>query len=258
MKILLIILLVMGTVRADIPPPKVGIDQHIGAQLPMDLPFQGETDRHMRPLREFFRPERPAIFVMGYFECPQLCSVVMNALVSSLTEIKPQVGRDFDVFFVSIDPKETADLAAEKKRNYVRSYGKEETTDGWHFLTGDSQAIASLAKSIGFRYFYDADLRQFAHASGLTIVTPTGKISRYFYGIEFPAKELAVALEDARSEHEGSPAVELLLMCYHYNPITGPYGMVIWRILQGSALLTLGVLGYFIINNLWKERKEHP
>lgn len=237
------------------PPPKVGIDQNIGGQLPMSVPFRSDVDGRERPLGSYFTTGRPAIFVMGYFSCPQLCSVVMNGLVQSMSEIQPRVGRDFDVFFVSIDPNESWDLGAQKKRSYVRSYGKLDSTNGWHFLTGSKESINRTAKAMGFRYWYDPELKQYAHGSGFAVVTPSGKLSKYFYGIDYPAKNVAAAIRDARKGQDGSPVQELLLMCYHYNPITGPYGMAIWRSLQGAALLTLGALGFFIVQSLRRERK---
>ncbi|RYD27646.1 MAG: SCO family protein [Verrucomicrobiaceae bacterium] len=249
-RVMLLFYIMVGAATAAIAPPEVGIDQNLGVQLPMDRSFRDDVDGRERPLGDYFTPGRPAILVMGYFRCPQLCSVVMNALVESLTEIRPRAGRDYDVFFVSVDPTETAGLGARKKRAYVRLYGKPETTGGWHFLSGESESIAKLAEAVGFRYVYDYKLRQFAHGSGIAVVTPTGKVSRYFYGIEYPAKELAAALREARQERQGSRVEELLLMCYHYNPITGPYGMAIWRTLQGSAALTLGALGFFIIRSV--------
>lgn len=255
---LLVLLALVRLATATVAPPAAGIDQHLGAQLPLDAPFRDDAGGGERPLGSYFHPGRPAVMVMGYFGCPQLCSVVMNALVSSLTEIQPRAGKDFDVFFVSIDPKETPVIGAAKKRNYVRLYGKEETAGGWHFLTGKQASIDRLAQAFGFRYVYDPELRQFAHGSGCAVVTSSGKISRYFYGIEFPAKNLAVALRQAREEKQGSRAQELLLLCYHYNPIIGPYGMAIWRTLQGGALLTLGALGFFIIRSVRREKEVSP
>lgn len=239
-------------------PPDVGIDQHIGTQLPLNLPFRDDADQRMRPLGGYLHGGRPAILVMGYFGCPQLCTIVMNALVESLTEIHQRVGRDFDVFFISIDPLETAALGAAKKRGYVKLYGKPDTADGWHFLTGEQPSITALAQAVGFRYRYDPELKQFAHASGLSIITPSGRISRYFYGIEFPAPELAAALNQAAGEQQGHKVTELLLLCYHYNPITGPHGMAIWRAMQGGALLTLFGLGFFIVRSLRQEKEGTP
>jgi protein SCO1/2 len=236
-------------------PADVGISQKIGSQLPLDALFRDDADGRERPLGDFFRTGRPAILVMGYYRCPQLCSVVMNGLVESLTKMRPAVGRDFDVFFVSIDPNETADLGAEKKRAYVRLYGKFESRGDWHFLTGPEASIRGLSQATGFRFQYDEKLRQFAHGSGLLILTPTGKISRYFYGIEFPPQEMADALKLAANEREGDRVSELLLLCYHYNPISGPYGMIIWRVLQAGAVLTLGSLVAFIVRHLMKEKR---
>jgi protein SCO1 len=258
--IILSLLWVLPTIAgaAQITPQDVGIDQHIGTQLPLDLPFRSDTDHRQHPLGDYFHARRPAILVMGYFGCPQLCTVVMNGLVESLTEIHPRVGTDFDVFFISIDPRETPDLGAAKKRGYVKLYGKPATADGWHFLTGDQDSVTALARTVGFRYRYDPETNQFAHASGFAIITPGGRISRYFYGIEYPAPELAAALALAADEREGPRVAELLLLCYHYNPITGPYGMVIWRTMQGGALLTLCGLAFFIVRSLRQEREATP
>ena len=241
---------------AQMKPPDVGIDQHIGNLLPLDMPFRSDADRGDHPFRYYLRPGRPAVLVMGYFACPQLCTVVMNGLVETLTEIHPRVGRDLDVFFISIDSRESCDLAAAKKRSYVKLYGKPDTADGWHFLTGSQEAVTALAEAVGFRYQYDKEINQFAHASGIMIITPSGRISRYFYGIEFPAAELAASLRQAADEHDGHKVTELLLLCYHYNPITGPYGMAIWRTMQGGALLTVWGLGFFIVRSLRQERKR--
>ncbi len=259
MRLRVLLVLWISAVRlwAAVAPPDVGIDQHIGARLPLDAVFRDDSGDD-RALGSYFHTRRPAILVMGYFGCPQLCTVVMNGLVESLTEINPHVGRDFDVFFVSIDPKETAKLAAEKKTGYVRRYGKPETAAGWHFLTGPRESIARLSQAMGFRYQYDPELKQFAHGSGLAIVTPDGKISRYFYGIEFPAKDLVAALKLAGTGREGNNVEELLLLCYHYNPLNGKYGMIIWRTLQAGALLTLGGLGFFIVRSVRRDKEVAP
>ncbi|WP_267906627.1 SCO family protein [Luteolibacter pohnpeiensis] len=237
-------------------PQRVGIDQNIGQQLPLNLPFRDDEDGQEHPLGDYFRSDRPAIMVMGYFECPQLCTVVMNGLVESLTEIKPRVGTSFDVFFVSIDPNETAKLGAKKKHSYVKLYGKPETAHGWHFLTGSQKSISALAQAIGFRYQTIPNSTQFAHASGLTVVTPKGKISQYFYGIEFPPKELVKAIHQAGEEKEGNKVKELILLCCQYNPIHGQYGMIIWRTLQVGAAMTLLWLAFFIVRNLRGPGKE--
>lgn len=255
MKFLLFFLALTLVARA-IDPPDVGIDQNIGTQLPLGRAFTDDADGQEKPLGDFFRSGRPAILMMGYFECPQLCTVVLNGVVESLTEIKPTVGRDMDVFFISIDPKETRALAADKKKTYARRYGKPESAPGWHFLTGPQESITAVAAAMGFRYKYDPEIKQFAHASGLAIVTPTGKISRYFYGIEFPPADLVKAISGAKEEKEGSPVKQLLLLCYHYNPLNGKYGKIVWRALQIGALLTLGTLVIFLLKSLRSEKRK--
>lgn len=254
--LIVMLLFAVATAQAGVvPPPDVGIDQHIGARLPHDAPFRDDGDGREHPLGDYFQTKKPSILVMGYFGCPQLCTVVMNGLVQSLTQINPHVGPDFDVFFVSIDPRETAELGAAKKRQYVLRYGKPESAAGWHFLTGSKSSITQLTSAMGFRYQYEPELNQFAHGSGLAILTPDGRISRYFYGIEFPPQELANSLKQAAAGREGNRVTELLLLCAHYNPLTGKYGMAIWRSLQGGALLTMAGLGWIVVRS-GRKRKE--
>lgn len=237
-----------------VAPTDVGIDQRIGERLPMGAEFRPADGGPARPLGAWFRSGRPAILVMGYYGCPQLCTVVMNGLVESLTRIRPDAGEDFDVLFVSVDPGETPELAAEKKRNYVRGYGKPDSAPGWHFLTGERGSIRALAGAVGFRYAHDEERDEYAHGSGFAVVTPEGRVSRYFYGIEFAPDELAAALDTAAAGNQGEPVRELLLMCYHYNPLKGPHGLLIWRVLQVAALATLGGLAWFVIRNLRREK----
>lgn len=236
-------------------PPDVGIDQHLGKQLPLNVPFRDDVDGAEHPLGDWFHTGHPAVVVMGYFGCPQLCTIVMNGLVESLTEITGRVGRDFDVFFISIDPNETPKLGAEKKTTYVLRYGKPETAHGWHFLTGSTTSIKAVADTIGFRYQYQPEHKQYAHGSGLVVATPTGKLSQYFYGIEFPPEKMNAAIKTAQGEKQGHSVEELLLLCCNYNPISGPHGLVIWRSLQGGALLTLTGLGWFVVRSVRHDQK---
>lgn len=250
MKALSMLWMMLMVASAETAVTGVALDQNLGAKLPLQAIFRDDDRGTEKPLADYFQSGRPAILVMGYFGCPQLCSVVMNGLVESLTQIKPRASRDFDVFFISIDPAETPGLAAAKKARYVRLYGREETADAWHFLTGSAESITEITRATGFHYRHDAATNQFAHASGVLIVTPGGTISRYFYGIECPPAELVSALNTARDGKQGNRVTELLLLCYHYNPLHGRYGMLIWRTLQVGAMVTITALAWFILRNL--------
>lgn len=235
-------------------PARADFEQKLGSQLPFGLLFTDETGRSTK-LGALFGP-RPVILQLGYNRCWLLCDVVTGALVRSLQDLKLNPGRDFDVVFVSIDPSETWQLGASKKAEYVRSYGRSNTNPGWHFLTGSEPAIKALAEAIGFHYFYDAPSRQFAHPSGIVIVTPQGRLSKYFYGVEFDPPKLRWALVEASGGAIGSPVDQLLLLCYHWNPLVGRYGLLISWSLKVGCFGTLALLGGFILFWLRRERRQ--
>ena len=231
----------------------VGIDQKLNDQVPLNLTFHDETGKTVR-LSEYFG-DKPVILAMVYYECPMLCTQVLNGLLTSLKGVPLNVGKQFNVVTVSFNPRETPGLAANKKRVYVGLYGRPSASEGWHFLTGDEAPIKALAQSVGFRYAYDKDSEQFAHATGIMILTPKGKISRYFYGIDFPARDLRLSLVEASNNKIGSPVDQILLYCYHYDPTTGKYGLVIANVMRLAALGTILILGTIVLMLLRRERK---
>jgi protein SCO1 len=219
--------------------------QHLNAQISLDLNFRDETGRTLR-LGDYFG-RKPVILVLGYYECPMLCTLVNNGLVECLQDLKLDLGKEFDVVHVSIDPREAPALAAAKKRTFLRLYGRRGAEAGWHFLTGDEAAIRRLAAEVGFQYAYDAALKQYAHPSGIVVLTPGGKVARYFFGLTFPPRELAATLRDAGSEKTGSPVQQLLLICFHYNPLHGKYGTTVLTVLRLLGLLTVGSMLWVIV-----------
>jgi protein SCO1/2 len=230
----------------------VGIDQKLNGQVPLDLSFRDETGRSVR-LEDYFG-QRPVVLALVYFECPMLCTQVLNGLLRSLQNLNLDAGRQFEVLAVSINPRETPELAAAKQKTYVGLYGRPGASGGWHFLTGDEPAIERLAKSVGFRYAYDPVSGQYAHATAIMVLTPEGKISRYFYGIEYPARDLRLGLVEASAGRIGSPADQVLLFCYHYDPTTGKYGLVISNIVRAAGLATALALGIFMLVMFRRER----
>ncbi|HVV73030.1 MAG TPA: SCO family protein, partial [Verrucomicrobiae bacterium] len=224
---------------------RIRFEQKLDGQVSLDLPFRDEDGRPVR-LRQYFG-EKPVVLVLGYYQCPMLCTLVLNGMVESAADMKWSIGREFEVLDVSINPEETPALAAAKKRSYVKRYGRSEAAQGWHFLTGNQAAIQQLANEVGFHYAYDPASKQFAHPSGLVILTPQGKVSGYLFGVTFAPKDLYTGLRTATRNQVGSPIQELLLLCFHYNPITGKYSksvIVVLRVL--SAATILGFLGLVV------------
>ncbi len=229
-------------VRADETPAAlrgISIDQLLGAEIPIGLAFRDEVGRAVK-LSDYFG-KRPVILALVYYDCPMLCTQVLNGLVSALRVMSLSAGRDFDVVAVSFDAREKPTDAAAKKTAYLTRYERPGSDGGWHFLTGETPAIASLARSVGFRFRFDEERGQFAHASGLFIATPEGRLSRYFFGIDYPPRDLRLALVEASAGRIGNPADRLLLYCFHYDPKTGKYGAAVINIvrLAGAATLVL-------------------
>ena len=222
----------------------VGIDQKIGQQIPLDLAFRDETGQTV-PLRRYFG-QRPVLLTLAYFQCPMLCSQVLNGVVSGLLPLKLKMGRDFDVLTISFDPRDTPAAATEKRDLYLRRYGRAGAEAGWHFLTGDSPPIEALTSSVGFRYVWDPKIQQYAHASGIMVLTPQGRLSHYLYGIEYAPKDLRLALVEASEGKLGNVVDQVLLYCYHYDPATGKYGAVVMNMLRVGGGLTLLLVGGFL------------
>jgi len=233
---------------------KVGLDQQLNAQVPLDLSFRDETGNAVR-LGDYFG-KKPVILVLAYYECPNLCTLVLNALLTSAQDLKFDAGKDFEIVVVSFDPRETATLALAKKRTYTQRYGRPQDAGGWHFLTGQEPTIAQLAHSVGYRYVFDPQTRQYAHPSAIMVLTPDGKISRYFAGIEYPPKELRMALVEASNRRIGSLTDQLFLLCFHYDPLTGKYGLVIMRVVRIACFATVAALALFMTAMFRRDRRR--
>jgi protein SCO1 len=235
---------------------EVGIDQKLNQSIPLDLEFR---DEHGKPVRlaEYFG-QKPVILSMVYYNCPMLCTQVLNGLESSLKLIPMDIGKQFNVVTVSIDPTERPVLAEAKQALYTGLYGRPEAAEGWHFLTGNEQQIRQLANALGFRYAYDPDSKQFAHASAIMLLTPEGKISRYFYGIQFASRDLRLGLVEASEGKIGTPVDQVLLFCYHYDPSTGKYGLLISRLIQTAGAVTVLAIATLILVLYKKEHYALP
>lgn len=232
---------------------KVGIDQKLGASVPLDLVFRNEEGQDVR-LATYFG-EKPVILSLVYYECPMLCTLILNGLLRSLRALSFTAGKEFTVLTVSFDPREGPELAAAKKQTYVRSYGRPEAERGWHFLTGEEAAIRRLTEAVGFRYAFDPETGQFAHASGIMVLTPQGRIARYFYGIEYAPRDLRLGLVEAAQGKIGSPVDQILLYCYHYDPRQGRYSLVILNVLRLAGVATVLVLGGFLVVMFRRDRR---
>jgi protein SCO1/2 len=232
----------------------VGIDQKIGQQLPLDLVFKDESGRDVT-LGEFFGT-RPVVLALAYYECPMLCTQVLNGMTGALKTLSFDAGKDFDVVVVSIDPMDGFRLAADKKATYVRQYGRPATEGGWHFLTGKDASIKPLANAIGFRYAYDANLKQFAHGAAIYVATPKGLVARYFLGIDFAPRDLRLALVEASNNRLGSVTDQVLLLCYHYDPATGKYGVAILNAVRIGFIATVTGFLTFLFISLRRDRAE--
>jgi protein SCO1 len=225
---------------------QVGIDQHLNQQLPLDLHFRDEAGKDVR-LGDYFG-KRPVILSLVYYRCPMLCGEVLNGMTSALSVVSFDLGKDYDVVTVSIDPRETPAVASGIKDVYMRRYNRNSasTRQGWHFLTGGQDQIKQLAGAVGFRYVYDPRIDQYAHASGIEVVTPEGRISQYYYGIEYSPKDLRLGLIQASKNHIGTVVDSFILYCYHYDPATGHYGAMIMRVLRLAGIATVLLLGGFV------------
>jgi protein SCO1/2 len=218
----------------------VTIEQRLNEQIPLDLEFTDESGARVK-LSRFFG-DKPVVLALVYYNCPQVCNQILNGLVSSLRQVKFDAGKDFEVLAVSFDARETPGLASEKKDGYMHWYKREGGAAGWHFLTGEQQAIDALTEAVGFKYSYDPATDQFAHASGIMLLTPEGKLSRYFYGVEYAIKDVQLGLVEASNNRIGSVVDQLLLYCFHYDPASGKYGFLVINLIRlGGALTIIGL-----------------
>ncbi len=237
---------------ANTRPPRlenVGIEQHLNAQVPPDLTFRDDSGKMVR-LGDYFG-RKPLILNLVYYNCTMLCGEALAGLASAMRLIKFDVGNEFDVITVSFDPRETPEMAAAKKKDYVGRYGRANADAGWHFLTGQPDSINALTKAVGFQYQYDPKTNQYAHATAIMVLTPQGRISRYFYGIDFPPKDLRMGLVEASQDKIGNAVDAVLLYCYHYNPETGKYGAMVGNILRLAGAATILLLGGLLFI-LWR------
>jgi len=235
---------------------KVGITQNLNAQVPRDLAFRDETGKSVQ-IGDYFG-EKPIVLSLVYFDCPALCTEVLNGELRTVKAISLDLGKDFEAVTVSFEPKDTPQLARAKRDVYAGQYGRAGATDHWHFLTGDQSSIGALTNAAGFRYAYDASIRQYAHAAAILILTPDGRIDRYFYGVQYPARDVRLGLVEASQGKIGSLTDQALLYCYQYDPMTGKYGLVVMNVLRAAGGLTVLLLGLFLTVMFLRERRRAP
>ena len=227
---------------------KIGVEQHLNQALPLDAQFVDDTGKTVR-LGDYFG-KHPAIVTLVYYNCPMLCSEELDGLAGALEMVKLTPGKNFDIIIISIDPSETPEIAAKKKAYYLRRYGRPETADGWHFLTGQEPAIDAVSKAVGFGYVRvpgpDGKLTQFAHASAIELATTQGKLAQYYLGVEYSPKDIMLGLIEASDNKIGSPVANILTYCYHYDPQTNKHSLIVARIVQLGGMVTVVSLGSFM------------
>jgi protein SCO1/2 len=231
----------------------VDFEQKLGATIPLDVVLHDETGAPVR-LGSYFG-ERPVVLALADYQCVHLCNVVLNSLLESARDLRLDAGRDFDIVIVNLRPNSAPSLAAAKKQTFVSRYGRAGANRGWHFLSGDADAVRRLADAVGFRYAFEPASGQFAHPSGIVVLTPAGRVSHYLLGIEFPPKDLRAALLDASQQRIGSLASRLLLLCFHYDPRTGRYGLLITRVMQVAGIGTALGLAAMIVHLRRREQR---
>jgi len=239
----------VGPSSVTMPPAlqNVGFEPSLNAQMPLDLPFADENGQSVK-LGDYFGHGKPVLLAFVYYGCPMLCNQVEQGVVGSLKMLSFNPGRDYDVVFVSFDPRETPEMAAEKKKSALGHFQRPATDGGWHFLTGNKEAIDAAAKAANFRYKFDAKNNLFSHASGIMLLTPDGRISRYFYGIEYPSRDMRLGLVDASAGKIGTPIDHALLFCFQYDPSSATYSTAILRIVRVAGLLTvLGIVAGILV-----------
>lgn len=250
-----VLLVLAGGALAQSPQAQimkeVRFEQRMGETIPLDLSFRDSSDAAVQ-LADYF-DDKPVILSLVYFECPMLCTLELNGLVRSLKTLDMKLGQDFTILTVSFDPGESPQLAARKRRSYLRQLGDENAADGWHFLTGDEPEIRRLCDSVGFHPVYDPQRDEYAHASGLILLTPQGRIARYLFGIDYPSRDLRLGLVETSAGDVGTATDQLLLLCYGYDPTTGKYGLVIMNVIRLGGLATLITLGVFIGASLYRD-----
>jgi len=254
------LVLASGARRASADPAlppilkSVGIDQRLNESIPLDVTFRDEDGREVK-LGDYFG-SKPVVLVMAYFRCPMLCTQVLNGLVEGLRETELTIGKDFRVLTVSFDPSDSPKMAAAKKANYIRAYADPQAAADWHFLTGTQPSIDRLAQAIGFRYAYDAESDQYAHAAGIVVLTPAGRISRYFYDVHYSGRDLRLGLVEASHNRIGTAIDQVLLFCFHYDPTAGRYGAAVMNFVRAGGVLTVICLGVMFAGLMRGERRR--
>jgi protein SCO1 len=232
---------------------RAGLEQKPNAQVPLEAVFRDEHGRAVK-LGSFFNT-KPVILAMAYYNCPNLCTLVLNGVLETAQDLKFDAGKDYEIVVVSFDPHEQPALAAAKKQLYIQRYGRVGAANGWHFLTGNDSAIAQLTESVGYHFAYDKTTRQFAHPSTIMVLTPKGSIARYFPGIEYPARDVRLSLIEASHNRIGSVADRVFLLCFHYNPATGKYGWLVSRLMQITGISTALIVAIYIAVNVLREQR---
>jgi protein SCO1/2 len=259
MKRLLAVALLALPLLAQQPqdPPHITIAQKLNTRIPLDLQFRDERGKIVR-LKQYFNNGRPVLLNFVYYRCPMLCPMVLEGTTESLTHLKFDIGKEFDVITVSIDPRDKASDAMRLKDKYIRHYGRLDSAGGWHFLTANETASKTLADAVGFQYSYDSRTDQFAHGAALLVLTPDGRTSRYFYGFEYRPRDLRMAIVEASEGKVGSVTDQLLLLCFHYDPVTGKYSRNAMMVARAGGVATLLGLGAFIGWLFRNERRASP
>jgi len=234
----------------------IRFDQKLNSQISLDLVFRDENGNPVKLAN--YLGQKPVVLVLGYYGCPMLCTLTFNGMVQAMNDMRWTIGNQFDVVHVSIDPQETPQLALAKKRTYLKRYGRGGASVGWHLLTGDEPEIRKLCDEVGFHYAYDPAVKHYAHPSGLVILTPEGKVAKYFFGVSFSPPELYAALQGASAHKVGSPIERLVLLCFHYSPIHGKYGLLIMTIVRalGAATIAAMVWGFAVMIRRENKRRQ--
>jgi protein SCO1/2 len=243
--------------QANTPPilREVSIAQRLGNQIPPEIVFRDESGRAVR-LGDYFG-KKPIVLSLVYFECPSLCTEVLNGELRTMKVTSLGLGKDYDAVTVSFEAKDTPALAKAKRDVYAGQYGRPGATENWHFLTGEQQSIDALTQAVGFHYVYDSASRQYAHAAAIMVLTPAGRVARYFYGVQYAARDLRLGLVEASDGKIGTPTDQALLYCYRYDPVTGKYGLVVMNVVRAAGALTVLVLGIFLFV-MFRREPQHP
>jgi protein SCO1 len=245
-----------GAPSGQLPPilNNVRYEQKLDSQVPLNLSFRDESGKPVR-LGDYFAG-KPVVLILAYYRCPMLCSQVLAGATHAFRQLPFQIGQQFNVLTVSFDPRETPALAAASKQTYIASYGQPQAAEGWHFLTGQQPEITALTQAVGFHYAWDTQTQQYAHATGIVVLTPSGKVAQYFYGIDYPAQDLRLALVQSSQERIGSLRDEVLLFCSHYDPNSGRYTAIMGRVLQIAGAFTLLILGGVLFMLFYLDKKK--